>query len=341
MTDTTTAPGIAPGTLPATGPYVLRAGEGLSHLVAGQVIRTLAGVEQTAGGFGAVVADCPLDRGPIPMHWHEREHDTWFVTRGRLQVWADDQSRVLAPGDFAYVPPRVTHSYRSVAPRTQFFGIVAPGGWEEFFIDAGEVWGMTGLPAEGRPFDFSRMGPAMGKHRIMRVDNPVYVDATPIGPADQQLPAGQSAYLLEAGYGARHVLLGHLSTAVLTQAQTDDLVDMRVVEGGRDAAMPTLRHDTTHVFFYLLDGLVALTINGDEHHLTAGDAANIPAGTRYTTRILSGTARWLATSSGGNGASLWAAAGTETSAFSFVLDSDRDTDTARVAAIDGIDAMVG
>ncbi|MBD8737231.1 cupin domain-containing protein [Sphingomonas sp. CFBP 13706] len=329
------------GSLPTSGAYVLRAGEGLSHLVAGQVIRTLAGIDQTAGGFGAVVVECPLDRGPIPMHWHEREHDTWFVTRGRLQVWADDQSRVLAPGDFAYVPPRVTHSYRSVAPRTQFFGIVAPGGWEQFFVDAGEVWGMTGLPADGHPFDFSRMGPAMGKHRIMRVDDPVYVDATPIGAGDQALVADQSAYFLEAGFGTRHVLLGHLSTAVLTQAQTDGLVDMRVIEGGRDAEMPTLRHGTTHVFLYLLDGQVEVTIDGEEHRLTAGDAANIPAGSTYATRILSGNARWLATSSGGNGAGLWPTAGTETAAFSFALDSDHNSDAARLGTVDGVDVTIG
>lgn len=330
-----------PGSLPASGAYVLRAGAGLSHLVAGQVIRTLAGVEQTAGGFGAVIAECPLDRGPIPMHWHEREHDTWLVTRGRLQVWADDQSRILGPGDFAYVPPRVTHSYRSVAPRTQFFGIVAPGGWEQFFVDAGEVWGMTGLPADGHPFDFSRMGPAMGKHRIMRVADPVYAEATPIGAADQRLPPDQSAYFLEAGFGTRHALLGHLSTAVLTRAQTDGLVDMRVIEGGRDAAMPTLRHATTHIFLYVVDGLVGLTIDGTEHRLAAGDAANIPAGTAYATRILSGAARWLATSSGGDGAGLWAAAGTATPAFSFTLEDDHHEDAVRLRDVAGVDATVG
>lgn len=327
--------------LPGHAAYVLRDGEGPAHLVAGQMIRTLAGVEQTAGGFGAVVADCPLDRGPIPMHWHEREHDTWFVTRGRLQVWADDTSRVLAPGDFAYVPPRVTHSYRSIAPRTRFFGIVAPGGWEQFFVDAGEVWGMTGLPADGHPFDFSRMGPAMGKHRIMRVDNPVYVDATAMGATDQQLPGDQSAYFLEAGYGERHALLGHLATTVLSAAQTGDLIDMRVIEAGRDATMPPVRHAQTHVFLYVLDGVVALTIDGTEHRLGGGDAANLPAGTAYATRVVGGSARWLATSSGGNGAGLWAAAGTPTTAYSFPLDADPAADGARLRTIAGVDAVVG
>lgn len=302
-------------------PYVLRAGEGLSHLVAGQVIRTLAGVEETAGGFGAVVADCPLDRGPIPMHWHEREHDTWFVTRGKLQVWAGEESRVLAPGDFAYVPPGNQHSYRSVAPRTTFFGIVAPGGWEQFFADAGEVWGMTALPPADRPFDFARMGPAMGRHRIMRVENPTYADATPIGEADQALPDATASYFLEAGFGERHVLAGFLSTAVLTVAQSDGTLDMRTVEGGRGALLPAMRHGITHLFLFVLDGLVTVTIAGEEHRLTSGDAVNIPAGTRYTIHVESGAARWVATTSGGDGGAFWRAGG-EPRTFSQPIEQD-------------------
>jgi quercetin dioxygenase-like cupin family protein len=324
----------------AATPYVLRAGEGLQHLVAGQVIRTLAGVDETAGGFGAVVCDAPLDPAPIPMHWHEKEHDTWFVTRGKLQVWCNDGARVLNPGDFAYVKPGDTHSYQSVAPRTQFFGVVAPGGWEQFFADAGEVWGMTALPPADRPFDFSRMGPAMGKHRIMRVENPTFADPTPIGHADRALPGAHASYFLEAGFGSRRTILGHLSTAVLTGVQSKDLVDMRVIEGGRGAAMPALRHEATHVFLYVLDGVVALTLDGEEHRLTSGDCANIPAGTIYATRVLSGATRWLATSSGGNGAAVWDQAGAQTPNFCFTLETDVVTDRARLTGLAGVDATL-
>ena len=292
-----------------TKPYVLRAGDGRCHLVAGQMVRTLAGTHETAGGFGAVVCDAPLDGGPIPMHWHAREHDTWFCTRGRLQVWCGDQSRVLGPGDFAYVKPGDTHSYRSVAPRTQFFGIVAPGGWEGFFADAGEVWGMTGLPPTGHPFDFSRMGPAMGKYGIMRVENPVYADAMPIDARDHQLPDAHASYFREAGYGKRRALFGHLSTAMMTAAETNGMADMRLIEGGRDAATPTLRHRATHLFLYVVDGRVALTLDGSEHLLAGGDAANIPAGTAYATRVVSSAARAVASSAGGNGAAMWDQAG--------------------------------
>jgi quercetin dioxygenase-like cupin family protein len=337
MTDTATLP--AP-TLPSTTkPYVLRAGEGLCHLVAGQMITTLAGIDQTAGGFGAVVCDAPLDRGPIPMHWHEREHDTWYVTRGKLQVWAGDQSRVLAPGDFAYVQPGDTHSYQSVAPRTQFFGIVAPGGWEQFFADAGEVWGMTGLPPAGHPFDFSRMGPAMGKHRIMRVENPTFVPATPIGADDQALPGTPASYFLDAGFGTRCALFGHLSTTLLTAAETKGVVDMRLIEGGRGAAMPALSHADTHQFFYIVAGSVTVTLDGEEHLLSGGDSVNIPAGTLYETAVKSGSARWIASSAGGNGAALWDSAGVETPEFSYALETGAE-DLARLRNLADIDVQL-
>ena len=327
-------------TLPGHVPYVLRAGEGLQHLVAGQVIRTLAGVAQTGGGFGAVVCDAPLDRGPIPMHWHEREHDTWFVVRGKLNVWCGDGARVLTPGDFAYVKPGDTHSYQSVAPRTQFFGVVAPGGWEQFFADAGEIWGMTALPPADQPFNFSRMGPAMAKHRIMRIDNPVYAEATPIGAGDQALPGAHASYFLEAGYGGRRALLGHLATALLTAAESGGFVDMRVVEGGRDATLPTMMHDRTHLFLYVLDGVVEVTIAGEAQRLTSGDCASLPAGTRYATRIASGGARWVATSSGGNGGTFWDHAGTPSSAFSQPLVPDQ-ADADRLNALAGVDVLLG
>jgi quercetin dioxygenase-like cupin family protein len=341
MPHTGTLPGTFTGTLPGQAvPYVVRAGEGLSHLVAGQVIRTVAGARETNGGFGAVVCDAPLDRLPIPMHRHEREHDTWFCTRGKVQVWCGNQSRVLAPGDFAYVKPGDAHSYQSVAPRSQFFGVVVPGGWEDFFADAGEVWGMTGLPPAGRPFDIARIIAAQVKFRVLRVDDPTYAAPTPIGEADQRLPGGHDSYFLEAGFGSRRVLFGHLSTAVLTAAQSAGTVDMRVIEGGRDAAVPAMRHARTHQLLYALDGVLAVTVDGEEHRLAGGDAINLPAGVTYATRVLSGTARWVATSSGGDAASMWDVAGSETSEFCFPIESDPGSDLARVRSLSGPDVAL-
>ncbi|MCM2293893.1 quercetin 2,3-dioxygenase family protein [Allorhizobium sp. BGMRC 0089] len=297
--------------------YILRQGEGETYNVAGQIIRVLAGCDETNGGYGAVVCEATLDRQPIPLHFHEREHDTWFCTRGRLRIWANGLSRILTEGDFAYVRPYDVHSYQSVAPRTQFFGIVAPGGWEGFFESAGSPWTEPGLPPQNHPFDFARMGMSMERYRIMRVPEQVYAEASSGDGIDCVLPDTPCSYVLQAGHGKRRRLAGHLSTQILAPALCDGQVDMRTIEAGRGATQPALMHETTHVTLYVLEGQLSLSLNGRTETLQTGDFANIPAGTVYATSVISGTARWLLSAANGNGLAFWDELGTPTEEFTF------------------------
>ncbi|MDH6266058.1 quercetin 2,3-dioxygenase [Rhizobium sp. SG_E_25_P2] len=297
--------------------YVLRQGEGETFNVAGQVVHVLAGREETNGGYGAVVCEATLDRQPIPLHYHEREYDTWFCTRGRLRIWANGKSRILTEGDFAFVPPNDVHSYQSVAPRTQFFGIVAPGGWEGFFGSAGSEWAEPGLPPENHPFDFSRMGMSMQRYGVMRVPEQIYADVSSGDTTDRALPGGRQSYVLQAGYGQRHRLAGHLSTQVLPRSLCDGVTDIRTIEAGQGASMPAIRHVHTHVNLYLLSGTLSLSLNGEAHVLSAGDFANIPAGTAYATQVESGAARWLLSAANGDGLEFWDELGASTEEFTF------------------------
>ena len=330
MSDSNTR-ATAPG---KTVSYVLGAGDGRCFNVAGQLIRVLAEGADTAGGFGAVVCEATYDRQPIPMHFHEKEHDTWFCTRGRLRVWFGNSSRLLTEGDFAYVPSHEAHSYQSVAPRTQFFGIVAPGGWEKFFEESGESWAQPGLPPGGHPFDFSRMGRSMGKYRVMRVEGATYADAVNGDETDRALPAQVSSFVLQAGYGARARLNGHLSTGVLSREISAGHLDMRTIEAGRDTRMPVVRHLHTHVFHYAIDGAVRLVLDGQDTLVTAGACANIPAGTAYSTRVESGAARWLLTAAHGDGLSFWDDLGTSTPEFTFLNEHNLDACRAAIRASD-------
>lgn len=343
MTDTLTdrpAGSDLQGQLPGGPvPYVVRYGQGLRYNTAGQLVYTLAGTKETAGGFGAMLAEMPFDPRAIPLHYHEREHDTWLCLRGKLQVWCNEQSRVLTPGDFAYVKPRDVHSYRSVAPRGSFFGIVAPGGWERFFTEAGELWGKTALPPEGHPFDFRRMGAAMANNDVHPVLDGTYGPATPIDERDQALPEGNDSYFLEAGHGPRRLLFGHMATTLLSAAQCEGMLDMRTIEGPENAAMPALRHISTTMFLFVLAGELLVTFDGVDHRVTAGDGVNLPAGTAYATRIVSGIARWVACSANGNGGEIWDA-GEPTTAFCFPGACDADADRQRLASLSGVDVVV-
>ena len=319
--------------------HVLRHGESLiTNLVAGQMVRTLADTRSTNGGFGAVVLESTIDRGPIPLHYHDREHDTWLCTRGRLQVWCGDQSRILSDGDFAYVQPGDVHSYQCLSPRTQFFGIVAPGGWEGFFDAAGEKWEQPGLPEANHPFDFSRMGPAMGRYGVKRVEGAAYAEVSGGDATDRVLPEGPASYFLQQGYGRRLRARGHLCTTLLSRAISRDHLEMRVVEGLRTATMPMMSHRQTHVFLHVLEGEVALGMGGTETVLHAGDSVNIPAGTEYATAVRSGHARWVAASAHGNGLEVWDRLGQETT--SFTPGVAADASAAPQADLGGIDVRL-
>ena len=321
-----------PGT---TTPYVIKAGQGRSVVVAGQVVRILAGVGETASGYGAVMLESSIDKRPIPMHFHEKEHDTWLCTRGRLKIWANDQCRVLTEGDFAYVQPGDTHSYQCVGPRTQFFGIVAPGGWEGFFDDAGEAWTAAALPEPTHPYDFSRMGPAMGKHGVNRVEKDYCLPSNG-DETDRALPAGPASYVLQSGHGARHRLNGHLATTLLDMTITSGALEMRTIEAGRGAAMPALRHEQTHVTLFALNGSLLLTLGPETHTLHDGDFANIPAGTAYATEVVSGHARWVLSSANGNGLQYWCTAGEPTERYSFTEQVSKSLE----ADLSGVDSML-
>lgn len=302
--------------LDAPSSYVLRHGEGLvTNLVAGQVIRTIADTQTTAGGFGAVVLDSTIDPGPIPLHYHEREHDTWLCTRGRLQIWFGNESRILTEGDFAYVQPGDVHAYQCLSPRTQFFGVVAPGGWEGFFGAAGEAWQHPGLPEPGHPFDFSRMGPAMGKYGVMRQADATYAAAGNGDATDRVLPSGPASYVLQQGYGTRVRAWGHLCTTLLPRAVSRNFLEMRVVEGVTGAKTPRISHAETHVFLHVTQGEIVVDLGAECITAHAGDSVNIPAGTAYATEVVKGHSRWVLSSAHGNGLEVWDRAGTPTEGF--------------------------
>ena len=154
-----------PGT---TVPYYLADGDGRAHLLLGQVGRTLAGKEETAGRLSVMSALGPADR-PIPLHYHEQEHDYFLCVRGRIQVWAGGESRILYPGDVASVPPGVVHAYQFHGHYSQFVGPIAPAGWERFFDLTGSPYAGPAYPLlDPSPPPFEKFGAAEAKFGMSR-----------------------------------------------------------------------------------------------------------------------------------------------------------------------------
>ncbi|KAK8127239.1 Quercetin 2-3-dioxygenase [Apiospora sp. TS-2023a] len=132
---------------PARTTYILDQLEGERLTIPGSkgVFHILASSKQTNGGIavfssGAVLSDAP------GFHWHEEAHDVFVVTKGFLKLWNGDKCRIIGPGDFAYVPPKVIHNPELLGPHTETFGLVAPGDWVDFFRYVAETYEGVVIP---------------------------------------------------------------------------------------------------------------------------------------------------------------------------------------------------
>src|SRR3954469_18574326 len=130
-------------------PYVIEAGSGRAHVLLGEVGRALVGAEESGGAMSVMSLDGPRAERPIPLHYHDNEYEFFYVLRGAVQLWADDQSRVLQPGDFGYAPPGTLHAYQLRGHVSTFVGPIVPGGWDRFFDLTGAPFAGPSVPGEG------------------------------------------------------------------------------------------------------------------------------------------------------------------------------------------------
>lgn len=292
-------------------PYYVPAWEGEANLLLGQVGRVLAWGRHTGMTYGALHASGPKGRA-IPLHFHEREHELFFCTAGRMQVWADGESRIFGPGGFANVPRGTIHAYQFHDDDTEFMGPISPGGWERFFQFNGTPYKSPGYP----PFDNS--APPFDKFKAsetefkmtFRPDLPyaeVRRDA-----ADDTLPGKSVPYFLKADAGPKHVLYGQICRLLMTGAESNGELGFAVVSGPRGAAMPLHRHDKSAETIYGLAGVLSVNVEGRSYRILPGDSLTIPMGAAHGYVMEGGVTRFVTTNGLGGIERLFAVAGEPT-----------------------------
>jgi quercetin 2,3-dioxygenase len=271
-------------------PYVQPAGTGRAHLLLGQVARTLAGAEESNGLMSYMSACGPKGR-PIPLHFHDAELEVFLCTRGRVQLWAGEESRVLSPGDLGLVPAGTMHAYQFHSAFSEFVGPITPGGWDRFFDLTGTPYDAPAFPAhDPSPPPFAKFGQAEQQFKMKYLPEAPYAEAT-LDAADDALPGAAVPYFLRAGEGPRHVLGSIIATDMVTSAESDGALSMVTVEGPAGATFPRHVHARTHETIHVLDGRLRVSLDGEEHVLTRGDLASVPAGCEHSYSFDSAVAR--------------------------------------------------
>ena len=153
-----------------------------------------------------------------------------------------------------------------------------------------------------------------------------------------ELPAAQAPYKLDAGEGARYTFGNHLATRIATAAELGQAASGTILTGAQGARFPIHRHTATHEALFVLDGVVALTLDSHFFLLTPGDYVNIPPGTPHGYEFADHRGKLLSWSFGGNAADVYARLGKPYTGTVYaenadcidwtVLDSSVDTDLA-------------
>ena len=77
----------------------------------------------------------PPGKGPT-RHTHTRELEVFRVIDGTFRFWCADEQFDAPTGTTVTLPPHVPHHWRNVGDTPgRLFAIVAPGGFEQFFIE--------------------------------------------------------------------------------------------------------------------------------------------------------------------------------------------------------------
>jgi quercetin 2,3-dioxygenase len=321
-------------------PYVIESGSGRAHVLLGEVGRALVGAEESRGAMSVMTLDGPKAERPIPLHYHDDEHEFFYVLRGAVALWADDESRVMMSGDFGYIPPGTLHAYQLRGHYSTFVGPIVPGGWDRFFDLTGEPFGTAAFPQGPKgPPPFEKFGRAEVEFKMKYRPDAQYATPTDDAP-DDALPAGQSPFFLRCGEGPRHELAGQLQTLLVGADQTGGTCTMTTVEMPKGRGLPAHVHEDTHEALMVLEGRVGVTLDGQEHVLTRGDTASIPAGAEHAYTGAAHYTKVLTMSSPGGLERLISTAGEATQEHIFGADpAALDLDALR-AATTGLDVAI-
>ncbi|KAK7419266.1 hypothetical protein QQX98_003418 [Neonectria punicea] len=269
--------------------------------------RILASSKQTDGGIavfqsGAVLSDAP------GFHWHNEAHDVFLVTKGYLKLWNGEKCRIMEPGDFAYVPPKIIHNPELLGPHTETLGLVAPGDWIDFFRYVGETYAGLIVPENDDRDLRSLLIPKVMAAKD-RFDVHLARDYQPpeVGDwldSENTLPGPLEPYFLRANTGPRWLLGGVMSRPFINASQCSEKFAISSIESSsmytnsplaRWLTFPTVDH-----CFCITEGLLRVKTKGEDDWNTVreGQTVVLAAGQAFTLDFASRYVRFISFTNG-------------------------------------------
>jgi mannose-6-phosphate isomerase-like protein (cupin superfamily) len=118
--------------------HVLPPGEGKSVWLVGDLVTVKLQGEDTGGAYSLVEETSHPGGGP-PPHMHHDTDETFYVLEGEVELMAGDRTIPASAGTAVYIPKGTLHTFRNVGTSpSRILALLSPGGFEKFFLEAGE-----------------------------------------------------------------------------------------------------------------------------------------------------------------------------------------------------------
>lgn len=95
-----------------------------------------------------------------PLHVHHGEDTAMVVLEGRLTGLVGDDQRTFGPGEMAWLPRDVPHSFRIDSDEAHYLEIITPAGFEQFHLEGSRPVTTGAYLPDPEPVD----GPALAAH---------------------------------------------------------------------------------------------------------------------------------------------------------------------------------
>ncbi|KAL3484195.1 RmlC-like cupin domain-containing protein [Aspergillus germanicus] len=296
---------------------------------------------KVSDGTIALVSTGGSGGDPIGFHYHREAHDVFLCLKGHINVWANDQAHTMGPGDFASVPPGVIHQYQILGDRSEFIGLIVPGGWEDFFRFLGEPYAGAMWPVSDDRNPFEVLLPRL-KEAAERFDMVPQPHVQPFAPQpwvdwkDNVLPGDLQPYFLRAGTEPAYRLGGSVVRVLATTRESGGKFALGSIEGSlfhkNNILATRLVFPSVHHAFHIVEGTFGFDVDGAAVTLTAAETLYVPKGSMFNLCYRSRYAKAYIFASGGGLVELFAKAG-DGYALPIIPEAEGAVDLARLERV--------
>jgi quercetin dioxygenase-like cupin family protein len=251
---------------------VLTPGQGIQYWCVGEHLTFKVGAKETGGAYALAETIIEAGGGP-PPHVHHREHEIFYVLRGRYRLGFDTMVIERGPGSALFLPKGIAHVFKNVGDEPgQCLVFAAPGGFEAMIKESGEVVDGFQVGRKVGPADVEKLLAAVGKYGLE------------VRPDWRFNHAGPPA-----AAGKKFWALGHLIEIKLTSAQTQGVASVIEISSDPGATVPPHAHREMDEIFYVLEGRYEFDLPTGVVGATPGTFIHVPKGTVHSFRAVGET----------------------------------------------------